>query len=58
MFTDEQAFEFFADSSSDIPVASDFLSNIIKKVAPETIDNPFMQHILRIKQVELALRIL
>lgn len=41
MFTDEQAFEFFADSSSDIPVASDFLSNIIKKVVSETIDNPF-----------------
>lgn len=41
MFTDEQAFEFFADSSSEIPVASDFLSNIIKKVVSETIDNPF-----------------
>ena len=41
MFTDEQAFEFYADSSSDIPVASDFLSNIIKKVVSETIDNPF-----------------
>ena len=41
MFTNEQAFEFFADSSSEIPVASDFFSNIIKKVVPETKDNPF-----------------
>lgn len=41
MFTDEQVFEFFADSSSDIPVASDFLSNIMEKVVAETIDNPF-----------------
>ena len=41
MFTDEQAFEFFADSPSEIPVASDFLTNIIKKVVCETIDNPF-----------------
>lgn len=41
MFTNEQAFEFYADSSSEIPVASDFFSNIIKKVVSETIDNPF-----------------
>lgn len=41
MFTDEQVFDFFADSSSDIPVASDFLSNIMEKVVAETIDNPF-----------------
>lgn len=41
MFTDEQVFEFFADSSSDIPVASDFLSKIMEKVVAETIDNPF-----------------
>lgn len=41
MFTDEQAFEFFVDSSSEIPVASDFLSKIIKKIVSETIDNPF-----------------
>lgn len=41
MFTDEQVFEFFADSSSDIPVASNFLSRIMEKVVAETIDNPF-----------------
>lgn len=41
MFTDEQVFEFFADSSSDIPVESDFLSKIMEKVVAETIDNPF-----------------
>lgn len=41
MFTNEQAFEFYTDSSSEIPVASDFFSNIIKKVVSETIDNPF-----------------
>ena len=34
-------FEFFADSSSDIPVASNFLSRIMEKVVVETIDNPF-----------------
>ena len=32
MFTDEQIFEFFADSSSDIPVDSIFLSKIMEKV--------------------------
>lgn len=41
MFTDEQVFEFFADSSSDIPVESDFLSKIMKKVVAESTDNPF-----------------
>lgn len=41
MFTDEQVFEFFADSSSDIPVASSFLSKIMEKIVAETIDNPF-----------------
>ena len=41
MFTDEQVFEFFADSSSDIPVASDFLSKIMDKVVAETTNNPF-----------------
>lgn len=41
MFTDEQVFEFFADSSSDIPVASNFLSRIMEKVVAETINNPF-----------------
>lgn len=41
LFTDEQVFEFYVDSSSDIPVASDFLSKIMDKVVAETIDNPF-----------------
>lgn len=41
MFTDEQVFEFYADSSSEIPVASNFLSKIMEKVVAETIDNPF-----------------
>ena len=41
MFTDEQGFEFYADSSSDIPVASDFLSKIMEKVVADAIDNPF-----------------
>ena len=41
MFTDEQVFEFFADSSSDIPVASDFLSKIMENVVAEKTDNPF-----------------
>lgn len=41
MFTDEQVFEFYDDSSSDIPVASDFLSKIMEKVVAEAIDNPF-----------------
>lgn len=41
MFTDEQVFEFYADSSSDIPVASDFLSKIMEKVVTDAIDNPF-----------------
>lgn len=41
MFTDEQVFEFFTDSSSDIPVASNFLSKIMEKVVAKTTDNPF-----------------
>lgn len=41
MFTDEQIFEFFADSSSDIPVDSNFLSKIMEKVVAKTDDNPF-----------------
>ncbi len=41
MFTDEQIFEFFADSSSDIPVDSIFLSKIMEKVVAKTDDNPF-----------------
>ena len=41
MFPNEQVFEFFADSPSDYPVASDFLSKIMEKVVAETIDNPF-----------------
>ena len=41
MFTDEQVFEFYADSSSEIPVASNFLSKIMEKIVAETIDNPF-----------------
>ncbi len=41
MFTDEQVFEFFTDNSSDIPVASDFLSKIMEKVVAKTTDNPF-----------------
>lgn len=40
MFTDEQIFEFFADSSSDIPVDSIFLSQIMEKVVAKTDDNP------------------
>lgn len=41
MFTDEQVFEFFTDSSSDIPVASDFFSKIMGKIVAEKDDNPF-----------------
>lgn len=41
MFTDEQIFEFFTDSSSDIPVASDFFSKIMGKIVAEKDDNPF-----------------
>ena len=41
MFTDEQVFEFFADSSSDIPVASVFLSKIMGKIVAEIAENPF-----------------
>ena len=41
MFTDEQIFEFFADSSSDIPVDSIFLSKIMQKVVAKTDENPF-----------------
>ena len=41
MFTDEQVFEFYANSSSEIPVASNFLSKIMEKVVAGTIDNPF-----------------
>lgn len=41
MFTDEQVFEFFTDSSSDIPVASDFFSKIMGKIVAENDDNPF-----------------
>lgn len=41
MFTGEQIFEFFADSSSDIPVDSIFLSKIMEKVVAKTDDNPF-----------------
>lgn len=41
MFTDEQVFEFFADSSSNILVESEFLSKIMEKIVAETIDNPF-----------------
>ncbi|MBP3740072.1 MAG: DNA phosphorothioation-dependent restriction protein DptF [Bacteroidales bacterium] len=41
MFTDEQIFEFFTDSSSDIPVDSNFLSKILEKVVAKTDDNPF-----------------
>ena len=41
MFTDEQVFEFLTDNSSDIPVASDFLSKITTKVVATTNDNPF-----------------
>ena len=41
MFTDEQIFEFYADSSSDIPVDSTFISKIMEKVVAKTDDNPF-----------------
>lgn len=41
MFTNEQVFEFFVDSSSDIPVESDFLSKVMDKIVAETNDNPF-----------------
>lgn len=41
MFTDEQVFEFFANSSSEIPVESDFLSKIMDKIVASTNDNPF-----------------
>lgn len=41
MFTDEQIFEFLVDSSSEIPVDSDFLSKIMEKIVAKTNDNPF-----------------
>lgn len=41
MFTDEQIFEFHVDSSSEIPVDSDFLSKIMEKIVAKTNDNPF-----------------
>lgn len=41
MFTDEQIFEFLVDSSSEIPVDSDFLSKIMEKVVAKKNDNPF-----------------
>lgn len=41
MFTDEQIFEFLGDSSSEIPVDSDFLSKIMEKIVAKTNDNPF-----------------
>lgn len=41
MFTDEQVFEFYANSTSDIPVNSDFMSKIMEKVVVKVPDNPF-----------------
>lgn len=41
MFTDEQIFEFYTESSSDIPVNSVFMSKIMEKVVAKTSDNPF-----------------
>lgn len=41
MFTDEQIFELLVDSSSEIPVDSDFLSKIMEKIVAKTNDNPF-----------------
>lgn len=41
MFTDEQIFEFYTDGTEDIPVESEFLSNLMEKVVDKTDENPF-----------------
>ena len=41
MFTDEQLFEFYPDSTDEIPVDSDFFSKVMEKVAKPTNGNPF-----------------
>lgn len=41
LFSNEQIFEFYPESDEEIPVASDFLKQVMDKVVAHTNENPF-----------------